>query len=129
MWKWRTAPATPRTRGEQAEDRARHYLEGHGLTVLERNFRCRGGEIDLIMRDGESLVFVEVRYRADSRYASPEESVGPGKRRRLVHAALRYQQTHPQQADRPSRLDVVAISPQRDADTVRWIQDAFQLDG
>ncbi len=129
MWKWRTAARTPQASGAQAEDQARHYLEGHGLTVLERNFQCRGGEIDLIMADGESLVFVEVRYRRDSRYASPEESVGPRKRRRLIHAALRYLQTHPAQARRPSRFDVVAISPQRGADTVRWIQDAFQLDG
>ncbi len=125
MWKWRT---TPRASGAQAEDRARHYLEGRGLAFLERNFQCRGGEIDLIMADGESLVFVEVRYRRDDRYASPEESVGPRKRRRLIHAALRYLQTHPEQAPRPSRFDVVAISPQHGADAVRWIQDAFQLD-
>lgn len=110
--------------GTAAETLALCYLEARGLTLETRNFRCRGGELDLIMRDGEHLVFVEVRSRHDARYGVPAESVTRTKQQRLVRAATRYLQCRP--SDQPCRFDVVAILQSEDTPHIEWIQDAFQ---
>ncbi len=115
-----TAPAR-RPSGDAAEDRALHLLQERGLVLIERNYRCRVGEIDLVMRDGEALVFVEVRYRADGRHGSAAETVSIAKQRRLVAAARRYLQQHPAAARGPCRFDVVAIT----GDRVDWLRAAF----
>ena len=73
--------------GTAAEDLALRYLEARGLSLVTRNFRCRTGELDLIMRDGEHLVFVEVRSRRSTRYGTPAESVTRTKQQRLLRAA------------------------------------------
>ncbi len=100
----------------------RHLL-AQGLQLLERNFRSRGGEIDLIMRQGNTLVFVEVRYRQSCRYGSPVETVTATKQRRLTTAASHYLQSR--NLDLPCRFDVVGISgPQQEK--IEWIRDAFQ---
>lgn len=97
-----------RALGRLAEDRAAAHLTGQGWQILARNWRRRGGELDLIARDGATLVFVEVRSRAaGSRGGSPEESVGWDKRRRLRLLAEQYLQEHPWRG--PCRIDVVAI--------------------
>ena len=93
--------------GAAAEELACRYLEAQGLTLVMRNFRCRWGELDLIMRDGEQLVFVEVRSRRHSRYGTPAESITRAKQQRLLRAAAFYLQY--QQLDLPCRFDVVAI--------------------
>ena len=111
--------------GTAAEDLALHYLEARGLTLVTRNFRCRTGELDLIMRDGEQLVFVEVRSRRDSRYGTPAESVTRTKQQRLLRAAALYLQR--QRLDLPCRFDVVAILQPAGEPQVEWIRDAFQL--
>src|SRR2546428_13015509 len=80
--------------GQAGEDRALAHLEQHGLKLIERNFRCRGGEIDLIMQERGSLVFVEVRKRADSRHGGAAASVTPGKQRRLQSGALPFFQRY-----------------------------------
>jgi putative endonuclease len=110
-----------RPAGDAAEERALHLLQGHGLTLLERNFRCRVGEIDLVMRDGQTVVFVEVRFRADGRHGSAAETVSLAKQQRVAAAARRYLQQHPAAARGPCRFDVVAITGER----VDWLRAAF----
>lgn len=111
--------------GEQAEDHALAYLQAQGLALVERNYRCRGGEIDLIMRDGDKLVFVEVRYRADNqRFGGALASVGTRKQARLIIAASHYLMA--KRIDRPTRFDVAAVSSGQGKLAIQWIKDAFQ---
>lgn len=115
-------PQTERQRlGRQGEDEALAHLVLHGLTLLERNFLCKAGEIDLVMRDGAHLVFVEVRRRAGRRFGGAAASITPRKQQRLVRAAqvylLRYR-TLP-----PCRFDVVAI----DGQELSWLQNVLQM--
>lgn len=112
--------------GTAAEDLALRYLEARGLTLVARNFRCRTGELDLIMRDREQLVFVEVRSRRHSRYGTPAESVTRTKQQRLLRAAAFYLQRQ-RLLDAPCRFDVVAILQAEDEPRMEWIRDAFQL--
>ena len=109
--------------GAAAEALARTHLEARGLRTLERNYRCRGGEIDLVMVERSALVFVEVRYRRSVRFGRAEETVGTRKQSRLVHAAAHYLQRTGD--PRPARFDVVAIHPDGHGHAVRWIRDAF----
>ena len=111
--------------GSAAEDLACRYLEARGLALVARNVRYRGGELDLIMRDGEHLVFVEVRSRRHTRYGTPAESVTRSKQLRLLRAAALYLQR--QRLDLPCRFDVVAILQADGELQVEWIRDAFQL--
>ncbi len=113
------------TAGQQAEDRALGYLVAAGLSLVERNYRCRGGEIDLIMRDGGKLVFVEVRFRSDPRFGGALASVDLKKQGRLVHAAAHYLAA--KRVDRPTRFDVVGVSPDQGKLAVQWIKDAFRV--
>jgi putative endonuclease len=111
--------------GKDAEDAALAYLQNQGLSLVVRNHRCRMGEIDLIMQDGKTLVFVEVRFRRSSRFGSAAESVDRGKQSRIVAAASHYLATTG--ADCPSRFDVVAMAPGANDYSVDWFRDAFQL--
>ncbi|MFV8835911.1 YraN family protein [Aquisalimonas sp.] len=111
--------ASRRESGQTAEDTARRHLEAQGLRLLDRNVRARRGEIDLVMEDGDVLVFVEVRYRGDPAHGSALESIGATKQRRLIHAASTYLQRH--RLDRPCRFDVVAIT----GETLEWVANAF----
>jgi len=77
-------------RGAAAEALAANFLAARGLTIVRRNYRCRGGEIDLIAQDGATLVFVEVRLRRNRDFGTPGESITAAKRRRLRFAALHY---------------------------------------
>jgi putative endonuclease len=94
--------------GSAAEDLAMQHLLAQGLRLIERNFRTRVGEIDLIMQQGKTLVFVEVRFRQSRNYGSPAETVTAQKQERLFHTAAHYLQRHG--LDRPCRFDIVAIS-------------------
>lgn len=76
--------------GTAAEDAAAAYLAAQGLQLVERNYRCRFGEIDLILRDGRTLVFVEVRYRRNRDFGGAAESITAAKRERLLRAARHY---------------------------------------
>lgn len=112
------------TRGRAAEALAARHLEDHGLVVLERNFRIRGGEIDLVCRDGRSLVFVEVRLRSRGDYGGAAASITAAKRRRIVLAARHYL------AGRPGvdcRFDCVLLD-RLDPAGIEWIRDAFGAD-
>ena len=118
------AGAGARPRGSGAEDRALEHLRGRGLQLLERNYRCRLGEIDLVMSEGRTLVFVEVRYRKSLAFGGPLESVTATKQRRILAAARHYLRCHRHAAERPCRFDVVALSPHTDP-PIDWIRGAF----
>ena len=112
---------TTTRRGQEAETRAAEYLAGRGLRVLERNFRVRGGEIDLICMDGRTLVFVEVRARSRADFGGAGASITGHKQRRLVLAARHYL------VGRPAcdcRFDCVLI----DGGELEWLRDAFSAD-
>ncbi len=110
--------------GSGAEQLALRFLERKGLRLLTRNYRCRRGEIDLVMQEGNFLVFVEVRYRKHNRYGSPAESVTARKQQRILNAAARYLMDAAGTKARPCRFDVVAISAE--GENIDWIRDAFQ---
>jgi len=118
-------PETTTSIGRRGEDAALRHLESAGLTLLERNYRCRGGEIDLVMQEGGTLVLVEVRLRSSEEFGGAAASVGPGKQRRVAHAARHLLLTHPPYRGMPARFDVVAID--RGAAEISWIRDAFRL--
>jgi putative endonuclease len=119
-------PKTARQRrGTHAEDQACRYLQRQGLRLIERNYRSRRGEIDLIMRDADSLVFVEVRYRRQHRYGSGLESVDRHKQRRIAACAAHYLLCHPQAALLAARFDVVALTPGDGGLRIDWIRNAF----
>ncbi|MBT8080317.1 MAG: YraN family protein [Gammaproteobacteria bacterium] len=115
--------------GSAGEQRALEYLRSRGLRLLVRNFRCRLGEIDLVMRDGDVLVFVEVRCRRRNARVSAAESVDLRKQRKLVRAARMFLRLEDRYARWPARFDVVAcvLTPRGTGD-VHWIPDAFRLD-
>lgn len=109
--------------GQKAENQALDFLQQQGLRLLERNYRCRGGEIDLIMQAGKTLVFVEVRQRHSARFGSALESVDGKKRAKLLHSAQHYLMCHPKWRHESCRFDVVAI--EGEAGKIHWIQHAF----
>ena len=106
------------------EEHAREWLEQRGLSLEARNYACRQGEIDLIMRQGEQLVFVEVRYRRSPDYGSALESVDRRKQQKLLQAAGHYLRDRRQGTEPPCRFDVVAISGEH-GQQIDWIEDAF----
>lgn len=113
-------------RGAAAERLARVYLGQRGLRPLDANYRCRAGEIDLVMRDGNTLVFVEVRYRRSEAFGSAAETVAVPKQRRIIKTASRYLQQHPRWANDRCRFDVVAISGDAGQADIEWIRNAFE---
>ena len=121
-------PAQRRAQGERIETLARGYLQRHGLTPVAANANFRGGELDLVMRDGDTLVFVEVRYRRSNAFGGAAASVDAGKRRRLVLAAEQFLLAHREHAKRACRFDVVAAHGDPDAPQFEWLRDAFRAD-
>lgn len=120
--------ADARAVGDEAEALALRYLQQQGLDPVERNFRCRLGEIDLIMLDADCLVFVEVRYRSGKRLVPAAETVDFVKQRKLGRAAEIYLSNRPGLANRRARFDVVGIDRDRGGTTrIEWLRDAFSL--
>lgn len=117
-----------RARGARVEAAAREHLCRAGLRPLAANAGARVGELDLVMIDGATLVFVEVRYRRSARFGGGAESIDARKRRRLVLAARQFLGRHRQYHDAPCRFDVVDASGDPDAPTLRWLRDAFRAD-
>ncbi|ALU91765.1 YraN family protein [Herbaspirillum rubrisubalbicans] len=105
--------------GDAAEDQALAYLQRQGLTLVERNFRCKGGEIDLILREGATVVFVEVRARASAAYGGAAASITPAKQRRLLLAAQVWLQGQPGLP--PCRFDVIAL----EGGQMQWLRNAI----
>jgi putative endonuclease len=124
----RLRAAGPRP-GQAAEGLACRHLESRGLVVLARNFRCRSGEVDVVARDGETTVFVEVKERAGVSHGEACEAVTFGKRRRIVRAARVYAAARGL-SERPLRFDVVAIDWAADGrPRIRHDAAAFDADG
>lgn len=115
--------------GSAAERAALEYLQNAGLTLVDRNFRCRRGEIDLIMMDGATLALIEVRYRSSARFGGAAASVTWRKQRRLVNAAEHLLLRRADLRRHPARFDVIAIGPGADGSDIEWIKGAFQADG
>lgn len=121
-------PAPDRhTIGAAAEDAARALLESHGLRTLARNVNYRFGELDLVMRDGDTVAFVEVRYRRDDRYGGGAGSVDYRKRRRIVLAARAWLAGQRGLAEAPCRFDVVTVQGPGDHLRSDWLRAAFSL--
>jgi putative endonuclease len=112
--------------GVKAEQIALEYLESMGLQLVERNFRSPYGEIDLILRDKEMLVFAEVRYRDTDRYGDGADSITLSKRNRIIRTAKHFLATR-KQDDCICRFDVVSASNSGDSGMqINWIKDAFE---
>lgn len=111
--------------GGEVESIALRFLEGRGMRLIGRNYQCRAGEIDLIMEESGTLVFVEVRFRKTSIFGSALESVDARKRSRIINCASHYLTT--KKISSPARFDVVAISPCGEELGVTWVPDAFQI--
>lgn len=120
-------PSNTQISGNATERSAEKLLRSHGLSMVDRNFHCRAGEIDLIMLDQQHLVFVEVRLRSNQDYTSALESITRSKQTKIIRAAQFYLLNNPQYANYFCRFDVVA-SDCEDAtpDQLIWIKDAFQ---
>ncbi len=113
--------------GQQAEQWAERHLLEHGLRTLAKNWRCKRGELDLVMIDGDTVVFVEVRYRRHSQWGGAAGSVDATKRKKLVLAAQYFLMSEPRWADAPCRFDVVAIEGSDRANPgLSWLQNAFE---
>lgn len=109
-------------KGGDAEDKAHDWCRQRGWTVLSRNYQVKVGEIDLICRDGETLVFIEVRQRSNERFGSASASVTPAKQKKLIRAAQWYLQSNPAQARSSARFDVLALDKNN---AIHWIKGAF----
>lgn len=127
---WRK-PAPASNRGQAGEQLAREYLNSQGLALVTTNYRCRRGEIDIIVRDGDTLVFVEVRLRSNPRFAGAADSVDARKQRRLIAAAEHYLLHQHGDNPPPCRFDVIALTPATEQPAgyrIEWLQDAFRPD-
>jgi putative endonuclease len=107
--------------GTEAELSALRFLQDRSLRPVRRNYRCRGGEIDLVMRDADVLVFVEVRLRRNRAFGGALASVDGRKQRRLILAAQHYLQSHSWAG--PCRFDVVGIDARGECE---WVRNAFE---
>lgn len=112
--------------GRWAEDQALAYLEAQGLRCITRNYRCRLGELDLIVTDGAALIVVEVRLRNNDRFGDGAASVTAAKQRRIVRATGLFLQHQPRWRRAPLRFDVLSVVQRDCGPSVQWIRDAFR---
>jgi len=111
--------------GKRAEDFSLQHLQAHGLRLLCRNWSCRSGELDLVMLDGDTVVFVEVRYRRHAAWGGALESVDLRKQQKLIKAAQLFLLKESRWAKQPCRFDVVAIDSTESGAKPCWIRNAF----
>ncbi len=111
--------------GSIAEQKALHFLIARGLRPVARNFRCRGGEVDLIMLDGKCLTFIEVRYRASAKFIPASQTIDNRKQRKIIRTAAMYIARNRQFAAHTMRFDVVAVEGSQQM-SITWISDAFR---
>ena len=116
-------------RGRKAEELARRHLQDRGLELLSANYRCRFGELDLVMRDGAFLVVVEVRSRRSDRHGTPEASIDFRKRGRILRSARCFLRDHPQFSGMMLRFDVVGVLTGGESTRIRWTPNALEFDG
>ena len=111
--------------GHNAEKQAARWLKHQGLKLVEQNYRCRWGELDMIMLDGPCLVIVEVRYRSTDAYGGSLHSITPSKRERLLRAADHFLQQRRRYRHHPVRFDLLAMSGDLTAPVIHWRRQAF----
>ncbi len=115
--------------GRSTEDLALRFLKRQGLVLRTRNYACKCGEIDLIMEDGKTLVFVEVRFRSHTSFGSPEESIDRYKQQKLRRTASHYLQTFKLTDSTPCRFDIITRQPvsakHSNTATLNWLKNAF----
>lgn len=126
-------PLDRKARGVAVEAAACAHLQRAGLRELAANANYRGGELDLVMldeggRDGDCIVFVEVRYRSHGGFGGGAASIDPAKRRKLIHAAQLFLAMHREYANAPCRFDVIEASGDPTAPQLTWLRDAFRAD-
>ena len=109
--------------GKDAERRALRHLEGQGLRLLAQNWLCKRGELDLVMLDGDTVVFVEVRYRQHAQWGGALASIDARKRQKLILAAQYFLQCESRWANHPCRFDVVAMDSAQP--NLNWLRNAF----
>ncbi|MGH1542034.1 MAG: YraN family protein [Arenicella sp.] len=117
-----------RTIGDRAESIAQEYLQKQGLRFVDKNFHCRQGEIDLIFKDKDTLVFIEVRYRKNSQYGHSFETVTQKKQQKILTAARHYLHKHKLTESVSSRFDVIGIDDNNNShsnEKINWIKNAF----
>lgn len=113
-------------KGLRFEDQARRYLGARGLELMEANYRCRFGEIDLVMRDGDTICFIEVRFRKSLDFGGASASITPAKQRRIVKAALFYLSGKRQSMRQALRFDALLIQQHAGSELeYNWIRNAF----
>ncbi len=112
--------------GMDAEQRAELWLRQQGLTLLQRNAQCRLGEIDLIMQEGDQIVFIEVRARASQRFGGAAASVDWRKQQKLIRAARFMLSRNPHWSQLPCRFDVLAFEGDSESTPPIWYKDAFR---
>jgi putative endonuclease len=112
-------------KGRLGEDEAVRFLEKNGYRILERNFRCRHGEVDVIAEENGTIVFVEVKARTSDAFGAPEESVGRRKQERIIRASKEYLFAE-NLTDHSARFDVVSIEIGRDGMKTELIKNAFE---
>lgn len=113
--------------GKIAEQLACDHLQSHKLKLIAKNYHCRRGEIDLIMQEQSTLVFIEVRYRKSARFGSALESVTPKKQQKIIFTAEHFIASH-KHSYQQYRFDVVAITPSEQlGPEITWVKNAFQL--
>lgn len=110
--------------GRQAETLALQYLESQGLKEIETNYHAPCGEIDLIMKDDDALIFIEVRFRQQEGFGSSIETITPSKQRRIIRTAQHYLQKNDLLDEVDCRFDVIGLTTN---DKIIWIKDAFQV--
>lgn len=117
--------SSPPSKGAAEERFAENYLAQQGLSLIERNFLCRLGEIDLIMRHGDVLIFIEVRQRKHARFGSPLETISLAKQVKLKKTAEYYLVKYPPPSNLAMRFDVVGLSGTLPNVQIEWLQNAF----
>jgi len=117
---------TRKALGSKGEDLAVQYLKKKGFKVIERNYHCPAGEIDLIVREKNTLVFVEIKTRSSSDYGLPQDAVDRFKQKKMIEVARTYLAEHHLTEDIPARFDVVAIHLTPTGPDIELIKDAFQ---
>ena len=113
--------------GKQAEIYASKWLKKRNLKILELNFHSRWGEIDIIALDGNTICFIEVRYRKSLTYGTPADTVTTKKQLRIIKTAQAYLQRHTSFAHSPARFDLVSMSGNLDKPDIDWYKDAFMI--
>lgn len=117
-----------RAAGDAFEQRACRELERAGLKPLARNYNTRHGELDLVMRDGDTVVFVEVRYRVRAGHGDAAASVTRSKQEKLIRTAQLWLAAHAQHANRPCRFDVVSYDGPASEAAMHWLKGAFEAE-